>query len=144
MKPLIFITSTPFKVRLRDYIQDLNQEMNFDEIVDLFMKKILSTIAKKPDSSKRFIALMVELHGKKEFREILAYNIKSLGIDFSHVDGSKAIISGNSYHIEKDPDGEMSFLEWFFYEVLDYDQPEASINHNVVEQLRELEREEYQ
>ena len=142
MKPLIFISTTQFKIKLRDYIQDLNQEMNFEDIVDFFMKNILIAIRKSPDNSKRLIALMIDTHGENEFKEILAYNIKSLGINFSHVDTDKIPISGNSYHKEKDPDGEMSFLEWFIFDFLDYDQPEVSINHEEMRQIWELENEE--
>jgi hypothetical protein len=139
MKPLIFIASTPYKIKLREYIQDLNQEMNFEEIVDFFMKNTLEAIKKNPNNSKKLIALMIDLHGEKEFREILIYNIKSLGINFSHIDRSTSIISGNSYHTERDPDGHQSWLEWFFFDVLDWDQPEISINQNEMDQLNDLE-----
>jgi hypothetical protein len=142
MKPLLFIASTPFKIKLREKIQDLNQEMNFDEIIDFFMKNILVEIKKSPNNSKRFISLMIDFHGEKEFKKILEYNIKTLGINFSHLEKDKSFISGNSWHKELDQDGIQSWLEWFVYEFLDYDQPGISININEKRMWEEMQEEE--
>jgi hypothetical protein len=142
MKPLLFITSTHFKIKLREKIQDLNQEMNFEEIIDFLMKNILVEIKKTPNNSKRYISLMIDFHGEEEFKKILEYNIKTLGINFSHLEKDKSYISGNSWHKELDLDGQMSWLEWFVFEYLDYDQPDISININEQQMWEDLQEEE--
>lgn len=92
--PFIFITTSKGKIMLRDLVQDLNQEMNFDEIVMYFYKSLVSFGKKKPKTnSERYISNVVKIHSKKQLLIIIEMNLKRLEVQFSHL--NKAAIAGN-------------------------------------------------
>jgi hypothetical protein len=94
MTPFIFTSAHRSRVHLRDFIIDLNQEKKFDEIVDFVENRIEECRTKGKTNDHRLIALMGEVHSKKELREIISVNLKRLQISFS--EGGEAAINGAS------------------------------------------------
>jgi hypothetical protein len=110
MKPFIFTSSTRTRMLIRDYVQDLNQEMNFEKIVQHFYLVIKNISANINTNDKKLIHLISEVHTETQLKEIIEINLKRLNIKFSNIQNE--VVSGNSYDILKDPDGDPGILDW--------------------------------
>ncbi len=147
MKPFIFISPTNVKTVLRDYVHDLNQEMNLPEIVDYFYA-IIQLVSNPNDKRyNRFISLLNALHSKAEMSSIIDVNLRRLNIHFSDVE--KVAISGSELSDYLNPIEcaiwwNDALLEAAYsalagdYEATVPDGP-PSINRNELDELREVD-----
>jgi hypothetical protein len=79
LDPHIFTTTTASRRRLRDYVIDLNQQKNFDQIVQ-HVRDVL-----KKSAGNRHAMLLVKAHSASELTRTIETNLKRLAIDFSDI-----------------------------------------------------------
>ena len=140
LDPHIFSTTTASRRRLRDYVIDLNQQKNFDQIVQHFRDALTKSV------DNRQAILLVHAHSPSELTRIIETNLKRLAINFSDVpvealngasedfdwmsfdelwDWWSDVLTGDGEPETEDPDG----------------NPDNILNENERRQLEEIERE---
>jgi hypothetical protein len=93
LDPHLFTSSTSRHRRLRDHVIDLNQSMDFDEIVT----KMLATL-REAAKTQPFARHFLDAHTPAERRRIVETNLRRLRVRFADVE--PGVVAGASESIE--------------------------------------------
>lgn len=94
LDPHLFMSSTSRHRRLRDHVIDLNQSMDFDEIVT----KMLATL-REAAKTQPFARYFHDAHTPAERRRIVETNLRRLRVRFADVE--PGVVAGASEEGEK-------------------------------------------